>query len=439
MNKSGAQYVEVSRRGAWLSNIGGMAIALLIVATCATSWTRFGVALGLHVLMVPLNIAITVLVIPRLGVRAEIYRVIINGVVCCGVYAYLDWPIASWLWLPFIALTTDRSGGKHVLVTVILTCAIQDASALFTGLPWAIPTTFTLLAGLAYLISGARTSIIREMLVRAEQQRDELEAAHVALKAEVVARERAELELRQAQKLEAVGRLAAGIAHEINTPMQSIGNSIEFAREAFGELFASREGLVGVADLDDLETELPSTLALAAEGCERVMKIVRSMRQFAGPQEVAAFDVNEAVDATLAISRHEYALVADVTRSLEPVPTLVCNAGEINQVLLNLIVNAAHAVEDVVAKTGGRGSIEVATRLEGDRAVIAVADTGRGIDPAVRDLIFEPFFTTKQVGRGTGQGLSISRSIVERHGGTLTFSSVVGQGTTFEMRLPLAA
>ena len=444
--KTDRRYIELTRQVTPIANIGAMAIALLIVASCATSWPRFLVALGLHLVLIPTNIVITAFVMPKFGPRAEIYRTILNGIVCGIGYGYIQWPLAVWLWLPYVTLTFDQSGGKNVVAMVALTAIIQDATALLAGVHWSYPLTFTLLAALCWQISRARFSVIRDMLVRAEDQRDQLA--------------RAELELRQAQKLEAIGRLAAGVAHEINTPMQFVGASLEFVRESLDDVFAVQAAvsrataapvdelprafaeitrLADELDLEYLTVEMPRALALAHEGCARVTSLVRSMRQFAAPQDVTQLDINEALDTTLAISRHEYALVADVTKQLAPIPPLACNSGELNQVLLNLIVNAAHAIEDVVGASGERGTIEVATRREGARAVIAISDSGGGIKAEIRERIFEPFFTTKPVGRGTGQGLSISRAIIERYGGTLTFSSELGKGTTFEVCLPLAA
>jgi signal transduction histidine kinase len=137
--------------------------------------------------------------------------------------------------------------------------------------------------------------------------------------------------------------------------------------------------------------------------------------------------------------RQEYKYVADVVTELGPLPPVMCHGGEINQVILNLVINAAHAIAERNAKTDERGTIAVSTREDGDTAVIAIRDTGTGIAEHVRGRIFDPFFTTKAVGHGTGQGLAISRSVVvDKHHGTLTFDTELGQGTTFYIRLPIA-
>jgi two-component system NtrC family sensor kinase len=171
-----------------------------------------------------------------------------------------------------------------------------------------------------------------------------------------------------------------------------------------------------------------------------VATIVRSMKQFAHPDrgEMSEVDLNEAIQTTLTIARNEYKYVADVETDLGELPRVTCHIGEINQAVLNIVVNSAHAIADVISGTEGRGVIAVRTRRDGDAAVISIRDTGGGIPDTVRDRIFEPFFTTKEVGRGTGQGLAIAHSVVvEKHGGQLTFETVAGEGTTFTIRLPI--
>ncbi len=273
-----------------------------------------------------------------------------------------------------------------------------------------------------------------------------------------------ESEVRQAQKLESVGRLAAGVAHEINTPVQYVQDSVQFVRDAMSDLFdvieMHREVSIAVArgaspkqladsaiaseeaaDLDYLRENVPAALDRAIDGLGRVTTIVHSLKAFAHPDQKqrTTIDVNAAIENTLEIARHEYKYVADVELDLDEVPKIEGFASEINQVLLNLIVNAAHAIEDA-KHTDERGLIRVRTRHEADRVEITIGDTGCGIPDNVRDRIFEPFFTTKAVGRGTGQGLSIARSvIVEKHGGSLTFDSTLGIGTTFTIRLPLTS
>ncbi len=290
----------------------------------------------------------------------------------------------------------------------------------------------------------------------------ELEQSNEALRRTMHERQQMEIELRLAQKLEAVGRLASGLAHELNTPVQFVSDSVEFVREAVGELLdlrarqsaviatlATRAELQPVvaelqevergADVEYLSEQLPKAVDRALDGLGRVAKLVSSMKQFAqaDSQAKTRVDLNEIIASTLAIAHGEYKYVAELTTELGALPPVTCLAGEINQVVLNVVVNAAHAIADVVAAGGERGRIKVATRAEGDLVVIAISDTGGGIPVAIQDKIFDPFFTTKEVGRGTGQGLAMARSvIVEKHGGSLSFTTEAGQGTTFYIRLP---
>jgi len=285
---------------------------------------------------------------------------------------------------------------------------------------------------------------------------------------DVTDQRRLENELAQAQKLESVGRLAAGVAHEINTPVQFVSDSVHFVREAMDDL----SGVVGKyrelrtasqspnqngadikaaakaaeeaeedADLDYILENAPVALDRARDGLSRVAAIVRSMKEFAHPdrKEMARTDINQAIASTLVIASNEYKYVAEVETRFAELPLVNCYAGEINQVVLNLIVNAAHAIGDVVESTKIRGKITVSTRVLDETIEIAVADTGKGIPVEVRPRIFDPFFTTKEVGKGTGQGLAIARNVVvDKHGGTLHFETELGQGTTFYIRLPIA-
>jgi PAS domain S-box-containing protein len=270
-----------------------------------------------------------------------------------------------------------------------------------------------------------------------------------------------ELELRQAQKLESVGRLASGIAHEINTPTQFVSDNVHFARDAVRDVLdlvgqyrlalasaenrATSDALATLArrerdaDLDYVVENLPSSLDRALEGLDRISAIVRSMKEFAHPdrREKAAVDLNRAVTSTLTIARHEYKYVADAATDLGELPPVLCYAGELNQVILNLVVNSAHAIAEKVGDSGERGTIRVATWCEDDHVVLEISDTGTGIPDEIRERIFDPFFTTKEIGKGTGQGLAIARSVVEKHGGTIECSSTVGVGTCFRIRLPV--
>jgi len=276
------------------------------------------------------------------------------------------------------------------------------------------------------------------------------------------ARQRMEVELRQAQKLEAIGQLAAGIAHEINTPTQYIGDNSRFILESLEDLFRSMDAVSSLldgpqpplpgslqavqqtlaeADLDYLRGELPRAAQQSLEGVARVSKIVGAMKEFSHPgsEEKTLADLNRAIESTATISRNEWKYVADLETEFDPgLPPIPCYPGEINQVVLNLIVNAAHAIGDVVKASGAKGRITIRTRREGNWAVIQVEDTGAGIPESIRSRIFDPFFTTKGVGKGSGQGLAIAHSVVvDKHAGSIEFASAPGQGTVFTIRLPL--
>jgi signal transduction histidine kinase len=277
------------------------------------------------------------------------------------------------------------------------------------------------------------------------------------LQAEMTRRAHMELELRHAQKLEAIGQLASGIAHEINTPIQYVGDSIYFLRHAFADVMrlvdaygkallrlGSGEGsalqISEDVDVELLRAEVPEAFERTADGIRQVASIVKAMKTFAhASPEKLPVDLNAAVENTLSVARNEYKYVADLQTELGQIPDVTCNAGGIRQVLLNLIVNAAHAIADKAAGADVRGTIRIKTELCGSVVRISIADTGAGIPEAVRGRIFEPFFTTKAQGRGTGQGLAISRSIITQHGGKLWFETELGQGTTFFVQLPIEA
>jgi signal transduction histidine kinase len=266
-----------------------------------------------------------------------------------------------------------------------------------------------------------------------------------------------EVQLRQAQKLESIGQLAAGIAHEINTPTQYIGDNIIFLRGAFEDLWrlletirpgaggtelpASVRRAVEEADLDYLEKEIPNAIGQSLEGVRRVSSIVSAMKDFSHPGASAKTptDLNRAIESTALVCRSEWKYVGEMQLDLAPdLPLVPCLPDEFNQVVLNLIINAAHAIAE--AGRNGKGLIRIQTRPAGEFAQISISDNGAGIPEAIQSRVFDPFFTTKPVGKGTGQGLAIAHSvIVEQHGGSIALESAVGGGTTFHLRLPVAS
>jgi len=255
-----------------------------------------------------------------------------------------------------------------------------------------------------------------------------------------------------------VGRLAAGIAHEIDTPIHYIGDNTSFLRTAFDNvtrlLNACRQAAGGGGidekaaqalasstieqDISFFVEQTPSAIVNTLEDVERVASIVRAMKESAhsDQMEMTATDLNRTVQATLEVARNEYKYVADVHLGLGDIPPVLCHSGEINQVLLNVIVNAAHAIEDMARNSEQRGQIRIATRHEGGEVMVAISDTGRGIPEELREKLFDPFFTTKEFGRGSDQGLAIARNVVRRHQGRISLRSTVGAGTAFEIRRP---
>jgi len=274
-----------------------------------------------------------------------------------------------------------------------------------------------------------------------------------------------EKELQQAHKLEAIGTLAAGVAHEINTPIQFISNNTGFLGKAIQKLLdlvATYRELLHTCDdgentkkahsaaeecekkskLSFLEKEIPRALNQTKDGADRVAKIVGAMKDFShmGNEEMTEEDINQAVESTVTISKNEWKYVAEMKMVLDPsLPMISCLIGDIKQVVLNLVVNAAHAIKDALDITGKKqGCITVKTFVKDAAVFITVSDTGTGIPEEARSKVFDHFFTTKEVGKGTGQGLSMAyQTIVEKHKGKLSFETEVGAGTTFIIELPM--
>jgi len=194
------------------------------------------------------------------------------------------------------------------------------------------------------------------------------------------------------------------------------------------------------ADLEFVIEEIPKACSRALDGTERVANIVKAMKNFAHPGtgEMSSIDINQALENTIVVSKNEWKYVADIIKDFDIIPMVKCLPGDINQVLLNILVNAAHAIGDVVGNSGDKGAITISTRASKDHVTVMVADTGTGMTEEVRNKIFDPFFTTKEVGKGTGQGLAIVHDIiVERHGGSIDIESEIGKGSTFIINLPL--
>jgi signal transduction histidine kinase len=280
---------------------------------------------------------------------------------------------------------------------------------------------------------------------------------------DVSALQKLEIELRQADKLRAIGQLAAGISHELNTPIQYIGDSVRFMEEAYQALLGLRSdwdmlcaeiarggppaGALATlraradeADLDYFGTELAGAFVRTHEGLARMTRILGSLKAFAKPSghERPPTDVNACLRSALAVAGHAIHALAEVQLSLAELPLVACNPGELNQVFLHLLMNAAQAIEARARAAGEKGTIRVTNALEARHVLVTIADDGCGIAPEHAARVFEPFFTTKAVDVGAGQGLAFAHAIVVgNHGGSLTFTSALNVGTAFHVRLPL--
>lgn len=274
-----------------------------------------------------------------------------------------------------------------------------------------------------------------------------------------------EAQLAQAQKLESIGQLASGIAHEINTPAQYVGDNTHFLSTAFQKLsqtFDKYEALLNAAKNGGIPSELitevekskdqnktsylleeiPSAIDETLEGVSRISKIVKAMKEYAHPgaEEKTLADINAALENTITVSRNEWKYDADLETDLNPnLPQVPCLPGELNQVFLNIIVNAAHAIHDANKQLQReKGLIRISTDFNDREVIIRIADNGLGIPEQHQQKVFDPFFTTKEVGRGSGQGLAISHNvIVTKHQGRISFDTHAGKGTTFTIRLPI--
>jgi signal transduction histidine kinase len=320
-----------------------------------------------------------------------------------------------------------------------------------TGLPW---------HGHAVSESADGTRRDEEITVSPLKRSDGQCTNYVIVLKDVTEKRALEHQLQQAQKLESIGQLAAGIAHEINTPAQFVGDNTRFLDDSFknistllnllSERVASNSEPLATSDLTEilesvdaayLMEEIPSAIAQSLEGIERIRNIVLAMKDFSHPsREAALTDINNSIESTITVAANEWRYVADIETSLDPgLPMVYCHRGEINQVFLNIIVNAAHAIAEATNQDAPvKGKIVVSTAIANDWAEIRISDTGAGIPEDVKVRIFDPFFTTKAVGKGTGQGLAIAYDVVvNRHSGQLQVDSTPGKGTCFTIRLPL--
>jgi PAS domain S-box-containing protein len=289
---------------------------------------------------------------------------------------------------------------------------------------------------------------------------------HVLVFQDVTEKQKAEAQTALSQKMEAIGLLAAGIAHEINTPIQYVGDNLRFLQKtvtkftevlnAYEMLLSKPDQSINQEDLDHLDevnkqtrvqhylTESPNAVQEALDGVERVRKIVLAMREFSHPseKEKKLADINHGIETTIVISRNEWKYFAELETDLDPnLPLVNCQIDEINQVILNMIINAVQAIQEKFpADSEQKGKIIISTRTGENKVIIKIEDTGKGMPEAIQQRIFDPFFTTKGIGKGTGQGLSLAHQIiVQKHQGTINVFSILGEGTTFTIELPIGS
>lgn len=274
-----------------------------------------------------------------------------------------------------------------------------------------------------------------------------------------------EIQLRHAQKMESIGQLAAGVAHEINTPVQYVGDNIRFIGDYFDEIKALLNQLLLLhentckgeisekliksisksiknSDLEFLLEEIPLAIKQSLEGVSSVSRIVQSMKDFSHPgtSKKIQVDLNNIIASTITVSRNEWKYVAEMEKDFDNhLPQVCCLPDEFNQVILNLILNACHAIQEKEGENSSNlGKISVKTYQKDQYAVVEVTDTGIGIPPEIQSKVFDPFFTTKKVGKGTGQGLAIVHSVItDKHAGTVTFNTIPGSGSTFIVKIPI--
>ncbi|MET0533123.1 MAG: ATP-binding protein [Steroidobacter sp.] len=375
-----------------------------------------------------------------------------------GAHEVIGQKVTSFLWWAqgtpqMTEMTQQLAHGRTARVEIEV--IRRDGSTFWAG--FSITALRNAQGDITHIVSMGADITARREAARKERELND------KLLMEMKERERIAMELRLVHKLESVGRLAAGMAHEINTPIQYVGDSVHFLRDAFDDLAklfnGYRNALLSLrsthtsaaaqlaelraqeadCDFEFLSVEVPKAFVRTLEGAERVAGIVRAMKEFAHPDgaEHGPADLNRAISTTLMVACNEYKYAATIATALNELPAVTCNIGELNQVFLNLIVNAAHAIHDA-GRDSTTGRISVRTRLRGESVEVEIGDNGCGISPENMEKIFDPFFTTKEVGRGTGQGLAIARSIVvDKHGGSIDVHSESGVGTTFVVSLPL--
>jgi signal transduction histidine kinase len=390
-------------------------IHLLLVHSLWGRWERIALVTAVFLVVAHANHLLARRFFSQDTRTAEAIRFVMNMLANAVYGVASEWALPMWLYLPLNALWVDRFVDPGAPRRLGWMLALVAGLALVDGCPPLVPACFVLVSLLVYFISEGHVFLTHQALRSLAQQHAELARAHEQLD---LAHQRA----REQERLTSLGMLAAGVAHEINNPMSYVKsnvNSLLLDLQACGTLPAELREYV-----DDV---LPATL----DGIRRVTAIVADLRRFArgDPEAMVEYDLNQEVAVALRIARGQMGPQCEVSLDMKELPKLLGHPGQVAQVVVNLLMNAAQALPE-----GGR--IFLSTRMEGDEAVLEVRDTGLGMTPEVRARLFEPFFTTKPAGEGTGMGLSVVHGIVTAHGGHIQVDSVPGRGATFTIHLP---
>lgn len=429
--------------------------------------TRPGEAITRHVVAVS-QVLYSALFIHLSGGRIETHFHVFGSLALLAIYR--DWKV--------LVPATLVVAADHMLRAVLWP---ESVFGVITAAPWrAVEHAGWVLFEDAFLLYSCVRSAKEVRLMASRQARLENVNAHIEqqiaegtaaleertreLEREMHDRQMLEAQLVQSQKLESIGQLAAGVAHEINTPAQYVSDNTRFLQEQFegiirvldqyaaqmdanapakswNERVEETRALLEEVDYDFIRSEIPEAISQSLEGLERITTIVKAMMDFSHPgSEIKEpVDINQAIRSTVTVCKNRWKYAADLELDLaDDLPDVPCHVAEFNQVILNLVVNAGDAIQSHLEGQDRKGLIKVSTRLAGDCVEVRVTDNGGGIPEDVQQKVFDPFFTTKEVGKGTGQGLAISRNVVvEKHGGELLCESEPGVGTTFVVRIPL--
>nr|WP_246357897.1 ATP-binding protein [Pyxidicoccus fallax] len=397
-------------------------IHLLLVSAIWGQWARIALVTAVFLAVTGINMVLATRFFSEHTRAREGLRLSVNMVANVIYGLASDWALPIWLYLPLNALWVDRFVDPSARARLLGMLALVVGVALVDGCPPLVPACFVLASLLVYFISEGRVFLTHQALHSLAQQHEELERAHRELAQAHQQLDVAHHRAREQERLTSLGMLAAGVAHEINNPMSYVKSNVN---SLFQDLKASPNLSPVLQEyVDDV---LPATM----DGIRRVTSIVADLRRFArgDPEAIAEYDLNQEVAVALRIARGQLGPQCQVELDLKDLPRLLGHPGQIAQVVVNLLMNAAQAMPE-----GGR--VFVSTRMEEEEAVLEVRDSGVGMTPEVRARLFEPFFTTKAPGEGTGMGLSVVHGIVTAHSGRIQVDSAPGQGATFTVRLP---